>query len=261
MLERSRLHRDRRPVDAVHEDAIAFASLHPIHHRYVEYVRRAPDDGITQHEEPLGGRGELRDQVDRVLDHDRAEETTEDLTGDGAVHVRVVPERPAAMIGRDLVGVGAAPAVGDGHEDVVRRSRWRDVQPVGVEVRHLAQPVLERDRDHVPGAHAKRGARSGSVVDVCEACPGPERNLRGSCDESNVEPPVLARMHRRLRQACREGGRADPLECQEERCGARHRCCAPCDQEELAPRRSHRDAHGTSTGRGGTGTKVPFAAP
>ena len=64
-------------------------------------------------------RRELGQVVERVFDDDQAGQTTEHLGCDHLVHVRVVPERPAAVIAGDLVRVGVTLAVRHRDEHVV----------------------------------------------------------------------------------------------------------------------------------------------
>jgi hypothetical protein len=124
-VEQSPAHEGARPTGesrlapAVHQDDLTLAPGHPGHG--VGRGGIGAEQGIGQHQDRvLGGHAPQRG-VDGVLHDDGADQAGGDLGGHPSVDEGVVPEQAAAMVGGDLVAVGALRPRGHRHERVVAR--------------------------------------------------------------------------------------------------------------------------------------------
>lgn len=136
-----------------------------------------------------------------------------------AVVVGVVPERPRWVVSGDPIPVGAGFAWFDHDEDVVAVAFGRDVQPVGVQVGHLVEGVLEGDGELIAGPDPKGRPGSRPVVGQRPpGCPGVGNHGRLGA-QVDLQAAVLTDQHRRFgevgarlpRTGCRlttGGGRA-----------------------------------------------------
>ena len=153
--------RDQRATGlAVDHDDVTFASQHPVHLRCRAHVPIGIESDVGDHQEPFPSR--LDDRV--TFDDDRAVKAGEQLLGDMAVVMRVVPEHTRWVVETELVFVVEAVARRDHHEHVVAVALGRDDESVSVNVRLGTQLVADGERDSIAGTHPERRAWQAAVV-------------------------------------------------------------------------------------------------
>ena len=99
-------------------------------------------------------------QVGAAVDDQPAHQATEELVGDQAVVVRVVPVGARRVVGGDPVEVVERGARVDDQEGVVAVALRGDPQAVGVQVGRLVEPVGEPHGELVAGADAQGRTRA-----------------------------------------------------------------------------------------------------
>ena len=147
---------------------------------------------VADEQHPVRGHGQGRAAV-----HDeRSGEAAEDLVGDGAVVVGVVPVGARRVVGGHADEVVEGGAGVDPQERVVAVGLRGDAQAVGVQVGGLVEPVGEPHGELVAGAHPQGGAGGGAVVAEGAGVAAREPDAGGG-DQFDLQPALAAVVQRR----------------------------------------------------------------
>ncbi len=180
-------------------------------HRSVGGARR--DDGAACVEGDVGDQHQpvrCAGDVGAAVDDQPAGQSAEQLVGDHAVVVRVVPVGAGRMVGGDAEEVVERRSRFDPHEGVVAGALRGDAKAVGVQVGRLVEPIGQADGELVAGADAQCRAR-GASVEAERGGVATGQPDAGRCGQLDRQPAVAAVEHRRLEQLGAGGvGREGP---------------------------------------------------
>ncbi len=169
-------------------------------HRSVGGARR--DDGAACVEGDVGDQHQpvrCAEDLCAAVDDQPAGQSAEQLVGDHAVVVRVVPVGAGRVVGGDAVEVVERRSRFDPHEGVVAGALRGDAKAVGVQVGRLVEPVGQSDGELVAGADAQSRA-GGASVEAERGGVATGQSDAGRCGQLDRQPAVAAVEHRRLEQ-------------------------------------------------------------
>ena len=140
----------------------SFAAHHQVRHRGLSDRATLRQIEVLEDHDLFGRPGHLGDLIGRPTDDQRCCQSPPNLPRDRSVKMRVDPEEPFRVIGRNGEPVVERLTVRDLDENVVGLAGGGYVQSVKVEVRWLSEAVPEVDSDLVvrPGLDDRTGYRT-----------------------------------------------------------------------------------------------------
>lgn len=104
---------------AVGSNQATLAAHHSFHHVGFEQLAVAAETELLQDKHGLRCRGDFGDLIQFTANDEDSGQAARNLTRDGFMHVRVIPERAAAMVRREVEFVGERLARSDAQHHVV----------------------------------------------------------------------------------------------------------------------------------------------